>query len=198
VFSGQKAALLGIFALIGAVACGSPERPRATLQPEYDSQTGKLRLLRYDTNADGHVDIWTFMDGTRVIRVEIDRNEDGRIERWEHYGGPNNALVSVGFSRLNDGVEDAWTYANPDGTVVRIEISTRRNGRVTRTEFYERNSMVRSEEDTDADGKLDKWETFDNGRLATVAVDTTGSGTPTRRVTHLPDGTARVEHLSAK
>jgi hypothetical protein len=168
------------------------------MQPEYDSQTGKLKLLRYDSNADGHVDIWSFMEGTRVVRVEIDRNEDGRIERWEHYGGPENKLLKVGFSRMNDGVEDAWTFANPDGSVARIEISTRRNGRVTRTEFYERNVMVRAEEDTDADGKLDKWETFDNGRLASVAVDTTRRGIPNRRVIHMPDGTAKLEHLPAK
>ena len=25
------------------------------------------------------------MDGSRVVRIEIDQNEDGRIDRWEYY-----------------------------------------------------------------------------------------------------------------
>ena len=193
--SGLKPAVLSL-TIISSIACGS-EPAKATLLPEYDSQTGKLRLLRYDTNGDGHVDIWSYMDGARVVRIEIDRDEDGRIERWEHYG-PANTLIRVGFSRLNDGVEDAWTYANPDGTVARIEISTHRNGQVNRTEFYERNTMIRAEEDADFDGRPDKWETFESGRLTSVMYDTKRRGSPDRRVTYSVDGGARVEHLPSK
>jgi hypothetical protein len=104
-------------------------------------------------------------------------------------------LIKIGFSRLNDGIEDSWSYASADGTVGRIEISTRRNGRISRTEYYEKDVMVRVEEDTDDDGKLDKWERFENGRLASVDLDTTRSGTPNRRIVHLPDGSSKLEHL---
>lgn len=196
-FSGLKSAI-PLFVTVVLAGCHSPaEGPRATIQPEYDSKTGRLKRLHYDSNGNGRTDTWSLMDGARVIRVDIDKDEDGRIDRWEHYG-PGNTLIIVGFSRLNDGVEDAWTYANPDGTVARIQISTRRNGQINRTEFYDRNVLVRAEEDSNLDGKLDKWETFEDGRLAIVAVDTIGQGTPNRRVIHSADGTSRVEGLPAK
>ncbi len=48
--------------------------------------------------------------------------------------------------------------------------------------------MVRVEEDTDGNGKTDKWETYANGALATLALDTTGRGTPDRRLIYAADG----------
>jgi hypothetical protein len=192
IFGPKTAVLAAVLAVSG---CAGPEGPHGTMQPEYESKTGKLVLLRYDTNADGNVDVWSYMDGARIVRIEIDKNEDRKIERWEHYGPPGNTLIKIGFSRLNDGIEDSWSYASADGTVGRIEISTRRNGRISRTEYYEKDVMVRVEEDTDDDGKLDKWERFENGRLASVDLDTTRSGTPNRRIVHLPDGSSKLEHL---
>jgi hypothetical protein len=191
--SGRKTAILGFAALLSA--CGGSDTRQGSLQPEYNARTGKLVLLRYDTNGDGHVDILSYMDGARIVRIEVDKNEDGKIDRWEHYQPPGNTLVNVGFSRKNDGIEDAWTYAGPDGTVSRIEISTRRNGQVDRSEFYEKGVMVRVEEDSDGDGKPDKWERYENGRLLSVDVDTTHTGSPNRRMVYLPDGSSKLEHL---
>ena len=71
------------------------------------------------------------MDGARVVRIEIDKDEDGKIDRWEYYGA-DQKLEKVGFSRANDGKEDAWSFAAPDGSIGRIEISTQRNGKVDR------------------------------------------------------------------
>jgi hypothetical protein len=197
VFSGLKTAVLGAAGLLFYVACGG-SGPPSTLTPEYDPKTGRLVRLRYDTNANGKVEIWSYMDGARITRIDIDKNEDGLVERWEHYGPPGNTLIKVGFSRAQDGIEDAWGYPGPDGTVARIEVATRRDGRVNRVEFYEKDVMVRVEEDTDGDGKPDKWERFDGGRLASVDLDTTKSGTPNRRLIHLPDGTTKLEHLGPK
>jgi hypothetical protein len=198
VISGPKTAIFGAAGLLFCASCSNSDAPRGTIQPEYESKTGKLVLLRYDENANGKVEIWSYMDGARITRIEIDKNEDGRIERWEHYGPPGNTLIKVGFSRREDGIEDAWTYGNPDGTVARIEISTHRNGHVNRTEFYEKDVMVRVEEDTDGDGKPDKWERYESGRLVSVDLDTTSSGTPNRRLIHLPDGTTKLERLGQK
>ncbi len=44
---------------------------------------------------------------------------------------------------------------------MRIDVSTHRDGRIDRIEHYERDVLVRAEEDTDGDGKIDKWETYD-------------------------------------
>ena len=53
--------------------------------------------------------------------------------------------------------------------------------------------MLRAEEDTDGDGKFDKWETYDGGHLASVSFDTTHRGTPDRRLTYGKDGSALLE-----
>ena len=181
--------------LIGGIsgACGraTPE-PAKKLEPTYNKQTGRLELLRYDSDGDGRFDTFSYMDGARILRIEIDRNEDGKIDRWEYYG-PDRRLEKVGFSRGQDGVEDAWSYFDANGAVERIEISTKRNRKVDRIEHYEKGALVRAEEDGDGDGRFDKWETYDGERLASVAFDTMRRGTPDRRLIYNEDGTVRVE-----
>ncbi len=173
-------------------ACSRPSTPRPAIEPIYDQQTGKLQLLKYDSNGNGKIDTWSYMDGARVVRIEIDSDEDGKIDRWEYYG-PHQTLEKIGSSRANDGHEDAWSYIGWDGAITRIELSTRHDGKVTRVEHYANHLLVRAEEDTDEDGKVDKWETFENGRLTSVAYDSTRRGTPDRRLLYGADGPARLE-----
>jgi len=160
--------------------------------PEYDRKTGKLTLLKYDSNGNGKVDTWSYMDGAQVVRIEIDKDEDGKIDRWEYYG-PNQKLEKIGFSREMDGKEDAWSYTAPDGSIERIEISTRRDGKISRVEHYQHGTLASAEEDGDGDGTFDKWETYDGTRLASVAFDTEHRGKPDRRMVYAPDGTAHLE-----
>ena len=176
--------------LAPVAGCSSPT-PSA-IEPVYDKQTGKLQLLKYDSNKNGKVDTWSYMDGTRVLRIEIDSDEDGSLDRWEYYGA-DQKLEKIGSSRANDGREDAWSYAGPDGSIARIDVSTKRDGKVTRTEHYEKDALVRAEEDSDDDGRIDKWETYEAGRLATVAFDTVRRGTADRRLIYGTDGSARLE-----
>jgi hypothetical protein len=162
------------------------------IQPVYDQKTGKLQLLKYDADKNGVIDTWSYMDGARVVRIEIDKDEDGKIDRWEYYG-PDQKLEKVGFSRLKDGKEDAWSYTGPDGSIVRIDVSTRRDGKANRTEHYKNDVLVSAEEDSDEDGQIDKWETYDGERLAMVAFDTMHRGKPDRRLIYGPNGSARLE-----
>jgi hypothetical protein len=187
------AAAIVAFALESA-ACESRQTAEAKrrIQPVYDRETGKLTLLKYDANGDGKPDTFSYMDGARIVRIEIDKNEDGKVERWEHYDA-NQKLEKVGFSRAGDGTEDAWSYLGPDGRVTRIEISTQRNGKVSRIEHYQQGRLASAEEDADADGRIDKWETYDGDRLASVAFDTLHRGTPDRRLIYGADGTVRLE-----
>jgi len=140
--------------------------PAASIAPAYDS-TGKLRLLTYDSNGDGKPDMWSYMDGSRVVRVEIDSNGDGAIDRREYYG-TGQALE-------------------------RAEIAVAYDARFTRTEFYEGGMLARVEEDADGNGAVDKWETYVNGAVSSVAFDTQGTGRPTRRLVYDASGQARVE-----
>jgi hypothetical protein len=173
-------------------ACGRDSAAQKRMTPEYDPQTGKLRLLKYDSDGDGKIDTVSYMDGARVVKIEIDKDGDGKVDRWEYYG-PDQNLEKVGISRAGDGKEDAWSYADATGAVVRLEISTQRDGKVTRIEHYQQTKLVAAEEDSDGDGKLDKWETYDGDRLSIVAFDTQHRGVPDRRLIYGPNGTARVE-----
>lgn len=182
-----------VLTVLLSIACGRPGAPgRERITPEYDKKSGKLQLLKYDSNNDGQVDMWSYMDGARVVRVEIDKDGDGKIDRWEHYDA-NQKIVKIGFSRQHDGKEDAWSYSNAAGEIERIEVSTKRDGVVSRVERYVHGALATAEEDTDGDGRLDTWETYDGERLAMIAYDTAHRGSPDRRLVYAPDGTTRVE-----
>lgn len=134
--------------------------------------------MTIDARQDGRPNIFSYMDGSKFVRIEIDKDEDGKIDRWEYYNS-GQGLEKVGISRLNDGIEDAWIFSAKDGAVSRIEVATKRDRVVYRTEFFESGKLARVEEDTDKDGKLDRWETYVGDQLATVSFDTSKSGKPT-------------------
>src|SRR5262249_16596029 len=62
-----------VAATLVAMACGGGSASRR-ITPEYDKKTGRLTLLKYDSNGDGRVDTWSYMDGARVVRIEIDKD----------------------------------------------------------------------------------------------------------------------------
>lgn len=179
-------------ALTYCLACKNSHQVSNQITPEYDKQTGRLRVLRYDSNGDGRVDMTSTMDGSRVVSIAIDQDFDGKPDRWEYYDS-SQRLVKVGSSRAHDGKEDAWTFIDVDGNVERIEISSKHDGKVQRVEHYQRGTLATAEEDTDGDGRPDKWESWENGRLAAVAFDTSHRGAPDRRLVYGAGGSARLE-----
>ena len=163
----------GALLCLMAVSCADDAAKREAqkrIQPTYDKASGRLTRLDYDANKNGKPDTWAYMDGVRLIRLEADENEDGKIDRWEFY--PSVAVPGGGAT------------PSPE----RIERATRLDGRVTRREFFEGNQMVRVEEDTDANGATDKWETYADGALKVLALDTSGKGQPDRRLLYRADG----------
>jgi hypothetical protein len=174
------------------VACDPLPSPTNKLEPVYNKKTGKLEVLKYDSNGDGKFDTVSYMDGAHIVRIEIDRDGDGKVDRWEYYG-PGQKLEKVGFSRANDGIEDAWSFADAAGSTVRIEVATKRDGKPNRFEHYTNDILTAVEEDTDGDGRVDKWETYEGQHLASVAFDIRHRGTPDRRLVYGSDGSARME-----
>jgi hypothetical protein len=161
--------------------CAGPAPEAGRVAATYDKTSGKLSQLTVDAAKDGKPNIYSYMDGTKFVRIEIDKDEDGKIDRWEYYG-PDQKVEKVGFSRANDGKPDAWAYQGPDGTVAKVEVSTGHDGKVNRVEFYEKGILVRANEDGNGDGRPDKWETYENGMLSTVAFDTRHTGVPDRTI----------------
>jgi hypothetical protein len=175
--------------------CQSAESKRLneTTKASYDKQTGKLTELTYDANKNGTIDTWTEMDGARPVRSRIDRNEDGRLDRWEYYDRQGQ-LLKVGFSRKDEGKPDAWAYSGPDGKVVRIEISSAADEKkIDRWERYDAAGLTAADEDRDADGRPDTWETYENGALKTAAFDENADGAPDRRLTYAGGALVLIE-----
>ncbi len=185
-------------AVVAAHGCSDPERERlkATTKPTYDNATGRLKELTFDANKNGRIDTWTEMDGSRPLRSRVDDNEDGRPDRWEYYDDKGK-LSKVGFSRRADGTPDAWAYSTPDGRIDRIEVSSARDERrIDRWEFYEGfaphliaeggavGPLLRVEEDTNGDGRPDKWEQYAGGVLSTAEFDENHDGRRDRRLTY--------------
>ena len=200
---------------LAAAACSDADKARLeqTTKATYDQSTGRLKELTYDANKNGRIDTWTDMDGTRPLRARIDRNEDGKLDRWEYYD-EKGQLAKVGFSRSDDGKPDAWAFAGPDGKVVKIEISSAKDGtKIDRWEHYEPKgagpedlgALLAADEDTNHDGKPDKWETYDGAVLKTAAFDEDHDGRPDRRLTYTagaltsiesqPDGSGKFSRL---
>jgi hypothetical protein len=194
------AALVAGSAVVGlSVWASSDPAARAAVRPTYDKTTGRLTQLSYDSNHDGRPDTWTDMDGTRPLRARIDRDGDGKIDRWEEYDA-SGALAKVAFSRRNDGHADAWISRPAENGIQRVDISSSGDEhKIDRWEYYQasktgpdgRGTLVRVEEDGVGDGRPHRWETYQDGVLESVAFDEDGDGKPDRRLVYL-NGTLSV------
>jgi hypothetical protein len=134
-----------------------------------------------DTDGDGKVDTRAFMDGRRLQRIEIDRNGDGRSDRWEFY-------VEAPPERVRTNAPDG--HAEID----HIEEADGPDERITRREFYERGELVRVEDDSNLDGRVDRWEHYEQGVLTRLELDLHKGGFPERRLLFRKDGSIdRIE-----
>jgi hypothetical protein len=187
------AALVVGSAVVGlSVWASSDTGSKSDVKPTYDKTTGKLTQLSYDSKHNGRPDTWTDMDGTRPLRTRIDRNGDGKVDRWEEYDDAG-ALARVGFSRRDNGRADAWISHPSDHGIQRVEISsTGDEHKIDRWEYYDpskpgaggNGALVRVEEDTVGDGRPHRWETYVDGLLETAAFDEDGDGHPDRRLVY--------------
>lgn len=177
--------LIALFLLVAA--CRAAPDPRRAV-PSYDPFTGRLVQLSADQNGDGVVDQWTYLDGNRPWRGEADTDGDGRVDRWEYFDA-NAQLERVGTSSRNDGVEDTWAYVTPVDGESRVVRSRNRDRHLDRLEFFSGDALTRAEDDTNGDGRVDRWDRYDGGALREVAYDTSfASGRPDRRVIYDAQG----------
>jgi hypothetical protein len=184
------AGLPGVLALAAAAlaVAGCSESPAPNLvagqvRPTYRADTGRLEKLAYDRNGDGREDAWAFMDGTRLLRAELDDNFDGRVDRKELYSASTSDVRAGGTAAIQG-----------QGVLTRVELVSAATGAPFRKETYDKGVLARAEEDTDGDARTDKWERYENGALTSVALDTGRRGTPDRRLVYTADGGApRIE-----
>ena len=179
-----KQVLLLAFACLAGCSDPDKERLEKTTVPTYDKTTGKLKRLTHDMNKNGKIDTWVEMNGPLPVSAKSDLNEDGKLDRWEYYDDQGK-LIKVGFSRTDSGKPDAWAFSGPDGKPQRIESSSVGDEkRIDRIEHYEAEVLVRAEDDTDQNGAIDKWSTYEHGVLRTASFDENGDAKPDRRLTY--------------
>ena len=106
--------------LINLAACGLMETPRRL--------PGGHRLVQKD-----QFQALYGPDG-RILRLLQDRNHDGRAEAVIVYG--KNARPERGeLDTDEDGAVDRWEHLRPDGTVARIDLDTNHDGQVDRSDY---------------------------------------------------------------
>ena len=166
---------------------------REQVSPVYD-RSGAIRRLDYDTDRDHQIDMRAYVVNGRTVRIEADGNADGVIDRWEYYGS-GGELDRIGTSSQSDGVEDTWVAQT--GDQMRVDVATRRDGIADRHEFHVNGLLVRAEQDSNGDGRVDEWQRFTDGRLRELLLDTSmASGHPNQRLVYRTDGS--LERVDAQ
>jgi hypothetical protein len=115
----------------------------------------EIRSHEKDENHDGKPDLfYTYRDG-KIVKVEVDRNFDGKIDEWDFY--------------------------DREGRPERIERDENYDGRPDLWYFYENGEVKRSEQDTDFNGQPDWFTTFEKGLSARSDCRPNGSKIVVRR-----------------
>lgn len=182
-FCVSERAKLSAVVMLAAFLASACEREHVS--PVYDA-AGTIRRLDYDTERDLQIDMRVYVLDGRTVRIEADGNGDGLVDRWEYYR-PGGELDRIGTSSQSDGVEDTWVVQT--GTDMRVDVATRRDGIADRHEFHSNGVLVRAEQDTNGDGRLDEWQRFTDGQLRELLLDTSmASGHPNQRLVYRADG----------
>ena len=193
---------LGAFAVCGAIlahGCADPERERlkATTKASYDQATGKLDradLRRQQERAHRYLD--------------RDGRDAGRCGRAST--ATRTAASIAGSTTTRPGASRRWAFRESrTRSRTRGRIRRRRAGsiasrfrrpaipaRIDRWEFYDTAAaatgaggdgtgpLLRVEEDTNRDGRPDKWERYESGLVQVAEFDENRDGRPDRRLTY--------------
>jgi O-antigen ligase len=94
---------------------GAIERVDSRARLETDPTTG-LEVLAFDSSGDGVADHWSYSKGETIVRMDRDRNQDGRIDVRSYYD-KDGKITHRERDTDNDGRFDRRTWYNPDRTV---------------------------------------------------------------------------------
>jgi hypothetical protein len=109
---------------------------------------------------------------------------------------PPSPFKNVEVRDLNgDGVADLWIYYNPQkpGEIIRQEESTKGDGRVDTWSYFKDGKMVRREVDTRQLGRPDTVYFYDNDKLVREERDEAGLGSMTYRAIYQNGRLAKIE-----
>ena len=181
-----------------------------------DDADGRIERTAFDPDGDGtadRIDHYTYDDdgARRVIRRDVDLDDDGTINRTAHLNAEGR-WERVDLDADDDGNidrSDHYTFA-ADGTrsLTRTAFDTDGDGTADRSEAYtynESGTLIRTAFDDDADGRIDRTAFDPDGdgtadRIDHYTYDNDGARRVIRRDVDLDDdGTInRTAHLNAE
>lgn len=132
-----------------------------------------------DHDNDGRVDERTILSGNTPIRIETDRNKDGKVDLIHRFD--SKGIISLGESDedFNGHLETSFRYLHNQW--LSTEVDEDADGQIE----YAADAIAGvaySEEWKDAAGRTSKKVVYRNGWPSTVVIDTDGDGTlDTRR-----------------
>jgi antitoxin component YwqK of YwqJK toxin-antitoxin module len=113
---------------------------------------------------------------------------------------PPSPFKNVEIRDVNgDGVPDLWIYYDPrkPGDIIRQEEASNADGRVDTWSYFKNGQLVRREVDTQQSGQPDTVYFYDNDKIAREERDETGRGSITYRATYQDGRLAKVERDSS-
>jgi hypothetical protein len=154
---------------------GHPEAVRY-----FDEKTKQLVRVEEDRDYDGRFDVWSRYEGGALSERELDENRDGKPDAWERYA--NGRMLSREVDRDGNGVRDAF-YLYQGDALVEERHDTKGTGHIDRIVHYQGRHLTRTEEDRDGNGQLDTWSNYGQGGSGAEVVvrverDTKGDGKP--------------------
>ncbi len=176
-----------------AVACGKDNKDDANAQnaqgavelpdrARHNTLTREgLSATPADLNRDGNPDQWTLSGAQgKVLRIERDLNFDNAVDVWQ-YTNEAGTVIEEEMDLDHDRSVDVVVFYREDGTVEHKELAIEFKGLFTVFKYYDQaEQLLRVEQDEDADGKVDRWDYYENKRLARTGWDEDADGVPDR------------------
>jgi hypothetical protein len=113
------------------------------------------QALEMDTNGDGKADQWFEMEGTRLLSMRSDRNNDGRVDYMVRYSARGTPEYEEYDFNYDGKMDDFYFYLG--GVLIRQEVDANFDGKVDLWVYLHRGIYIeRYEQDTDFDGRKDR------------------------------------------
>ena len=121
------------------------------------NEKGRPEKELEDYNFDGVIDLIAYFENGKIVREELDRNGDGKIDEWRIYEVVN--LFADSFDPYASLYVTSAEESQQDTTpkLMRVEQDNNFDGRVDSWQYYREGKIAHIGVDTDYDGKPDTW-----------------------------------------
>ncbi len=153
---------------------GAPLTSRPSRNPVLEGEPSRVE----DQDRDGRPDRWLFGSPERPTRELLDQNRDGRADVVRHFDA-DSKLVRLEEDLDFDGSFEITTQFREGQRSRRLE-DTDADGRPDRWTYFQGGEVRRIESDADGDGFRDSVSLYSDGQLEEQQQDRNGDGQPDR------------------